>query len=490
MRGSGRRKSWPAEPVETFTVSGAVLSSQSAAVGGLRVEAVDKGVGPDLSLAGGATDAAGHYSLQFSSAKFTSRGKAAPDIQVRVFSGQALLAASNVRYNASAITNVDVVLPAAAAAALPSEHESLTASLAVHFKGHLRDLKEDARQQDITYLSNKSGWDARAVALAALADQFSQATVPPATKTRARATVGPRIQPEFFYALFRAGLPANPDTVYQTNQTAVVNVWKQAITQGVIPKRLEESIPQAQQAFQALSAQTLLTAPAPAGVSRLTDVLAVSGLKSDQQQKIASLYTANRRDLPAFWKSVGDSLGQDVVKRVQLNGKLGFLTINNAPLMQALQQQVTGPGRLSDPAQLAKAGFHRPEKWTPLIGANIPIPSEIPGDATTRKANYAAYLAAQVRLGYPPTVIAPFRDVYVRFLKTTSLGSTLRMTADELVRFANDADYQINADGWLNALPTNGVPRRPPPRRSCVHSKRLCALPKSRRPSPRPTTSC
>jgi len=43
---------------------------------------------------------------------------------------------------------------------------------------------------------------------------------------------------------------------------------------------------------------------------------------------------------------------------------------------------------------------------------------------------------------YPPTIIAPFRDVYVRFLKATSLATTLLISADELVRFANDADYQ------------------------------------------------
>ncbi|HXA84465.1 MAG TPA: neuraminidase-like domain-containing protein [Candidatus Dormibacteraeota bacterium] len=399
------------QPGTTFVVAGRVFSSQRSGVGGLGIEVVDKNVGADVSLAQGITDASGNYSAQFPSAEVARHGKTAPDIQVRVLSGQTLLAASEVRYNASSNEKIDVVLPAAAAASLPSEHETLTSALSLHFKGNLRDLKETDQQQDITFLANKTGWDARAVALAALADQFSQTSrgtpAPvPTTKVAAAAVAVPHIQPEFFYALFRAGLPANPDTLYQANQQTVVNTWKQAIAQGVIPKSLENQIPQAQHAFQTLSAQKLLTGQAPVGVSRLKDMLAVSRLTEAQQQNFASLYAANRTDLSAFWKSVANSFGQDVANRIQLNGKLAFLTINNASLMQQLQQKVGGNAGLSDPAQLAQAGFHRAAKWQQILSANVPVPAEIPGDATTKKANYAAYLAAHVRLSYPTASIA------------------------------------------------------------------------------------
>jgi hypothetical protein len=42
--------------------------------------------------------------------------------------------------------------------------------------GNLRDLQETDDRKDITYLANKTGWDARAVAIASLADQFSART--------------------------------------------------------------------------------------------------------------------------------------------------------------------------------------------------------------------------------------------------------------------------------------------------------------------------
>ena len=104
------------------------------------------------------------------------RGKAQPDLQARVFAGDPFLGASDVHYNASQDETLNVLLDDKAASALRSEYEVLTSALASQFKGKLGDLKETDEQQDITYLANKTGWDARAVALAALADQFSART--------------------------------------------------------------------------------------------------------------------------------------------------------------------------------------------------------------------------------------------------------------------------------------------------------------------------
>ncbi len=413
------------QPGTVYAVSGRVFSSQRTGVGGLRVEVVDKNVGGDMSLIQGATDATGSYSLQFPAAEVARRQKTAPDIQVRVFAGQTLLATSETRYNASLSETIDIVLPATASAALPSEHETLTATLAIHFKGNLRDLKETAAQQDVSYLANKTGWDARAVAMAALADQFSQASQGTAVTG---APAAPAIPPAFFYALFRAGLPANPQALYRTNQQTVVNAWKDAVTQGVIPQTLESAIPRAQQAFQTLSAQNLLSGQALAGVSPLRDMLSVSKLTDAQQQKFAALYAANSTDLAVFWKSVTDAFGKDVANRLQVDGKLAFLTVNNAPLMQQLRQ-VGGASGLTDPVQLAQAGFHRVAKWTALLGPNVPVPNEIPGDTpAAKKANYAAYLAAQVRLAYPTASIA----------EMVKSGDLKVNGADQVNKFLND----------------------------------------------------
>ncbi|HEY3132260.1 MAG TPA: neuraminidase-like domain-containing protein [Acidobacteriota bacterium] len=388
-------------PSPTFEVSGRVYTGDRAGVDGLRVQVVDKNAGPDVVLAEGATDNARNFTLSFTTTALP-QGKSVPDLQVRVLNGDVLLGASDVRYNATPSETLDVILPAAAADALPSEHTALTGAIAAHFNGKLADLQESdnpGERQDITYLANKTGWDARAVALAALADQFSATTALPTAPASA-------IPASFFYALFRAGLPANEDILYRTDAKSLETIWNKAAEQGVIPSSITNTIPAMVRQFQSLNSTKLLTGPALTGVSSLQELLASSNLNDAQQQQFASIYAANRTDVRALWSAVGTALGQGTAARLQLDGKLAFLTMNNAPLMQALHG-VAGAQGLSDPVQLARAGFHRAEKWGALLNANIPLPNEIPGDTPeAKRTNYAELLAAQVRLSYPTAAVA------------------------------------------------------------------------------------
>ncbi len=377
-----------------YTVEGTVASPDRAGVGRLRVEIVDKNVGADVLLAETATDERGRYQSRFSAPSLHERGKTQPDLQARVYADKTFLAASEVRYNATNQETLHINLPVNSMA-LPSEHETLTGALSEHFNGKLSDLKESDDRQDITYLANKTGWDARAVALAALADQFSQ-----------RSGAGTEIPPAFFYALFRSGLPANEDILYHVDAKTLEAVWKKAAEQGVIPNDRVKEIPALIQRFRTLSAQKLLTGPALVGASSLKDMLTASRLDDAKQKKFAELYAAHRTDMPTFWDAATNAFGAETAKRLQLDGKLGFLTINNAPLMQELHK-VSGDNGLTDPLQLAQRGYHRAAQWSRLLEGSVPIPKEIPGDTPeAKRTNYADYLAAQVRLSYPTAAVA------------------------------------------------------------------------------------
>lgn len=391
----------PPPSVSDFEITGSVSSPDRAGVGGLRVVIVDKNPGPDAAIPGAEalTDPTGRYKIQFRASALPIQGKQQPDLQARVFASEVFLGASDVRYNAGTNETLNVLLPANAAG-LASEHETLTGAVAGHFAGKLVDLKEDDERQDVTYLANKTGWDARAVALASLADQFSQQI--PATES------GSGIPAAFHYALFRAGLSANADSLYHTNAATVKDVWKQAISQGVVAADLAPQIDGALKTFQSVAAQKLLTVPAVAGGSSIKQMLKVSGIDEDdvRQQQFADLYAVHRTNLPKFWDTVTAEFGPDTSNRLQVDGKLGFLTINNAPLMQAAHRVVGGAG-ITDPLQLAQAGFHRPEAWSALLNDSVPVPTEIPGDKPeVRQKNYAEYLAAKVRLSYPTATMA------------------------------------------------------------------------------------
>jgi hypothetical protein len=381
---------------ERYHVDGKVVSPSRAGVGGLRVEILDKNICDDVYLAEAVTDEGGGYAATFTMADFCKRGKQRPDLQVRAFAGPTFLGASEVRYNASDHETLNVLLTEEMSSALPSEHETLTGELARHYSGRLADLEESDDRGDITYLANKSGWDARAVAMAALAEQFSAMTP---------AAGGAGIHSAFYYALFRAGLPSNPDTLYQADPQTVEQVWKRATEEGVIPNGLQKEIPTALQAFQSLGAEKLLTSPALVGASSMTEMLTSSGLNEEQQRYFAALYVAHRADLPTFWQAIGDAFGKNVANRLQLDGKLTFLTINNAKLMQRIH--AAGENNFVDPLQLAQEGYYRPEAWRQLLTGDVPVPKEIPGETQeVRQANYADYLASQVRLSYPTAAVA------------------------------------------------------------------------------------
>ena len=148
-----------------YVVAGTVSSPSSAAVGGLELRLVDKNVGGDVVLVSGQSASDGGFTLsaEISARTLSARHKSSPDLQVQVMTGDSISASSIVRYNAGVSEELDVILPAGTA--LPSEYETLVAAVAQHYSGSLADLEESDSQQDITFLANKTLWDARGVAM-------------------------------------------------------------------------------------------------------------------------------------------------------------------------------------------------------------------------------------------------------------------------------------------------------------------------------------
>ena len=376
-----------------FQVEGKVSSSTSISVGNLIVQVVDKTVGgEDILLKQTETQSDGTYQVTFSDSNWRQRGKTQPDIQTRVLAGDRVLAVSEVRYNASPRELLNVLLTETVTPALQSEHETLLQNLGSHFQGNLRDLQETDTRQDITYLANKTGWDARAVAIASLADQFSSRT---------------QIAPAFFYTLFRAGVPANEDALYQIDAQTAESAWKQGIKQGVIPAALQAQLPQVVESFRGLSAQRTLDSPALAGVSSLKEMLTSAQIGDLQQQQFVNLYAQNRDNLPQFWEAVQRDLGEPVAQRLRVDGQLGYLTLNNAPLVQSLHQDIGGVNGITTPLSLIENGYYQAEKWQTLMANGVTVPPEIPGqDVAEKRSNYAELMSAQMRLSYPTAVVA------------------------------------------------------------------------------------
>ena len=393
-----------------YTVTGLVASPERGGEPGAAVAIVDRNVGEDVQVASATTDARGWYAVTFKLKLDAAcqRHKDLPDLQAQVRSDEKTVAASEVRYDASPNERIDVVLPAASVG-LPNEHDALIAALGEHFDGDLGDLAEDDERHDITYLANKSGWDARAVALATLSTQLADQAMDLAARgngrTRAAAMPGEAmLQPAHYYALMRAGVGADPDSVYGLAAETAVGVWERAIDDGVISDNLAGGLEQVAKTFADVSATHALDARAVPGAATLSDMLSLSlGEDRERQRAFAGLVVTNRESPERLWDDVKDSFGEPLADRLRLDGQLALLTIDNAPLMSRVHEATAG--ELSSPAELALHGFHDPEQWRPLVGEDIP--EQIPGaDTATRAANYADLLAAQVRLMSPTGVVA------------------------------------------------------------------------------------
>lgn len=398
----------------TFVVSGHVTSTTSLAIGGLKVQLVDKNVGGDVVAGSATTDINGAYAIRVMIGPQTvgTKLKANPDLQTQVVTANAngaptVLAASAVAVNATSPLTLDIALPADMPDLL-SEHETLTAALSRITNARLKDLQETDTVQDVTYLSVKAGWDARAVAMASLADHFSTFAIPaPNTPSTTAATVAApatvSLQPEFYYALFRAGLPADPSALFQTGTSTVQAIWTQAIAQNVIPSSLSAKLPQAMAAYQTLAGAQRLTATPKFGLSTLQDLLSTTSMSPNEAQRFSELLTQHAGNWHDFWGDAGNTFDGPTVQKLQLIGQLSYLTLDNAPLIKTLTTQAQTPITL--PADLATHGYWDASKWTPLIGTTIP--KGIAGaTAAEQAANYAQVLAAHVRLSFPTASLA------------------------------------------------------------------------------------
>jgi len=386
------------EEKQEFIVSGRVVSHELRGVEGLRVRVVDKNIGKDLPLGETRTGERGDYEIRYSPKKIR-KGKRKPDVQVQALDQKGkILAASNVRYNAGPReSGLDVIIPEEKLPS-PPELPRLQADLAPQLEVHaeqqltraLAELKEDNERQDITYLANKTGWDARMVAMVALASRFSRES---------------GIEPEFCYALFRAGVPANKGILSQMVPETVKKAWEQAIEQNILPPEIKKKIPENLKRFKVYATARLLEGPAPVGISGFGEVVKVALSEPEKQERLASLYYEYQHDLSLFWDKVKHEFGGEIADRLQLDGKVAFLTINNAPLIRCLHKRIDG---LRDPLDLVRQGLFRKEKWEELlVGDKVPVPAEIPGDSPEEKrANYASFMANQLRLSYPTAVVS------------------------------------------------------------------------------------
>lgn len=284
---------------------------------------------------------------------------------------------------------------------LAAEYSRLAADLVPHVGDmtRLSETVERGDRQDLTMLSRATDWDARLIALAAMA--------------AAQATVTGMGQ-DALYALFRVGLPTDPQHLAMVPLDTV----KEALTKGNLAGLVslnDEQIGAATTAFQEFANRTRLTTTTPGAPSSFGELLTSSVSDPAQRAAFAKVYFSSPSGTHDLWQRAAEAqIPAETIDALKLQGKLLHLTFNNAPLAQKLQQSVGSIGALSG---IVDKDLYDSAAWkstlTEIAGSGGDealaklIPTHYNGESAAERLDaYAADLARKVRIAFPTNVVA------------------------------------------------------------------------------------
>jgi len=284
---------------------------------------------------------------------------------------------------------------------LAAEYQRLTADLTPHVGDlkKLADARENAERQDLTVLNRATGWDARLIALGATAQKLSADT---------------RILPDTLYALFRVGLPTDKDQLARVSVEAVDKALAKAREAGIVSMD-DERVLKAKAGFEHFARETRLATKAAGALSNVGEMLAALPQLSDSEKsKFADILFTHRGEPAELWqKAKANDIAEETIKGLQLQGKLAYLTFNNAAVAAVLQQEIQERDNL---AQLVEKDLYQADAWkarlTQMAGESeealqqlIP-PAYVGEKAADRLEAYAEDLARKVRLSFPTEVVS------------------------------------------------------------------------------------
>ncbi len=382
-------------------VEGRLVSEHGEPAGGVDVRLYELGFGGKARLLAEATaDERGFYRLAYDA------GARAPRVEIRAVGPRGReVPISATAFGLARDEAIDLIVPAAVRPALP-EFERLRADVAAQLGtlDLLAEAREDEGQRDLTLLRASTGWDARLLALAARAVALSRET---------------GIAEDALYAAARAGLPTDAAGLSAVSAPTFGAALRKAQSADIVGLGKDEQAV-ALEAFEHFVAGARLERRAPGTVSSLGELLSTAGastrqrLTPEEQATFARVIAAVGGGSGDLWQAaVKAGIDEAKVAGLRTQGKLAYLTLNNAPLAASVQRDARGAKDLS---WLVERDFDRSATWkarleelTPGGGAALEalIPEAYAGETVAdRLEAYADDLAAKVRESFPTQVVA------------------------------------------------------------------------------------
>src|SRR5581483_7774340 len=449
----------PATTGGSNSLQGTIYLDHGLAANSVAVRLYNRGFGgADTLLGETKTDGQGAYNFSYST------GNQVANLDVRVVGADGKeVSITAPQYNPPQQKVLNLVAPASVQPLAP-EYLRLNSDLSVHLgpASKLGDAQENSTRQDLTYLAATTGWDPRLVSLAATANKLSATT---------------NLRQDTLYALFRAGLPTDPQQLAWVDAAAIPKALS-ATNQAGISNFNDQQVAAAQSAFNDFARPLRLATQSPGTASTFGELLSKSNLVANEQTAFADLYFSHLSTSADLWQQAqAKGIAQEKLDALRTQGKLAYLTLNNADLAASLQQAVG-----SSLEQLAGKDFYKPETWkaqlTTLAGNDNQklqalIPSAFIADNAQLSDNldaYSADLARKVRISYPTQVVGRMlannelqinqgkdnQSVQTFLQKATPLGFTLsQANLDSFVSANKNALFPAATQDQINTTVQN-----------------------------------
>ncbi|SMQ78430.1 Putative peptidoglycan binding domain-containing protein [Bacillus sp. OV166] len=382
-------------------VEGRIFLDNGLPAAKINVRIVNKGFGEEAVVLGDTqTNDLGFYALQYDQNIGTA------NIEVYTFDqNNKQIRLSNPKLNAdrSEVINLDAPSTVQSKA---NEFTLMAGDLKPIVGNDLSNLakaKEDNDRQDLSLLYKPTGWDARLIATAAIAAKVN-------TKTG--------IGLEALYGAFRAGLPTDSEALAQVTTEAFALGLTRAKDAGIIALD-DQKMKAAESAFATFSEETRRKMIVPGALSSLSEMLERAPIDDPTHRDVfEKLLLSHDGDEAELWNGAKEKgIPQKQIAKLQLQGKLSFLTLNNAPLTESLQQDIVSQDNL---AELVEKDFYQQETWVNRLKglasddhgvvnedklASLIPSTYIQKDLNDRLAAYADDLAQKVRKSFPTHVV-------------------------------------------------------------------------------------
>jgi|CXWL01.1.fsa_nt_gi peptidoglycan hydrolase-like protein with peptidoglycan-binding domain len=381
-------------------VEGRIFLENGLPAAKIKLKIVNKGFGEDAVVLGEEveTDERGFYALPYG-----LDGKSA-NIEIHTFdvAGNPVRL-SNPKMNANRNEVLNLVAPLSVQSQT-SEFTLMASDLKSIVGADFTKLalaREDEGQQDISLLHQSTGWDARLVASAAIAAKTSAAT---------------GISHDALYGVLRAGLPDDLEALAQVSMEAFETALTRANAAGVVALD-DTQMGAAKGAFGRFMLETRRTMITPGALSSMGEMLDNARIEPGHKatfQQLALMHDGDDADLWRQARTQGIPPAQ--IASLQLQGKLAYLTLNNAPLTDVLQGEI---GTQDNLGQMVEKDLYRSEQWVARLNAlateNGVVSAEklatlIPSaytqpDLNARRDAYVEDMACKVRQTFPTQVV-------------------------------------------------------------------------------------